>query len=105
AVALLCPLFVGHPRKRTLLPYAAVTPSLATCVIPESNLAPSPPTSARCHPPDRRSDHRIRPDSEPSNPHSGLASPNRSGACRGFLPRGLYDACPRAVVTSSHFCA
>ena len=27
-----------------------------------------------------------RADCDPSNPHSGLASPNGSGACRGFLP-------------------
>src|SRR5207249_6449535 len=31
---------------------------------------------------------------EQSNPHSALASPRRVGASRGFLPRGLYDACP-----------
>ena len=47
----------------------------------------------------------IAPARGPSNPHSRLASPNDSGACRGFLPRGLYDACPRRVVTSSHACA
>ena len=29
--------------------------------------------------------HRVRP-ANPSNPHSGLASPNGIGACRGFLP-------------------
>ena len=39
----------------------------------------------------------IAPARDPSNPHSRLASPNGSGACRGFLPRGLYDACPRRV--------
>ncbi len=38
----------------------------------------------------------------PSSPHSRLASPNDSGASRGFLPRGLCDACPRCSVTHSH---
>ena len=32
----------------------------------------------------------------PSNPHSRLASPNDSGACRGFLPRRWCDACRSA---------
>jgi len=37
-----------------------------------------------------------------SNPHSGLAAPDRGGIRRGFLPRGLCDACPRYTVTRSH---
>ena len=34
-----------------------------------------------------------------------LSFPNGIGACRGFLPRGLCDGCPRSVITSSHACA
>jgi len=40
-----------------------------------------------------------------ANPHSGLAAPESTGACRGFLPRGLCNACPRSVATSSRPCA
>ena len=34
------------------------------------------------------------------NPHSGLASSNRSAVRRGFLPRGLCNACPRSSITT-----
>ena len=50
---------------------------------------------------DSATDWRHRANCDPSNPHSRLASPYRIGACRGFLPRGLCDASPRSVVTSS----
>jgi hypothetical protein len=46
---------------------------------------------------DSATDRRHHAHRRPSNPHSRLASPNGSGACRGFLPRGLCDACPRGV--------
>ena len=61
--------------------------------------------STRCQPPIQRPIDAIAPTCDPSNPHSRLASPNGIGACRGFLPRGLCDACPRGVIASSHVCA
>ena len=45
------------------------------------------------------------PPDEHSNPHSDLASPEHVGACRGFLPRRLYDACPRGVRSGLQVCA
>jgi hypothetical protein len=38
-------------------------------------------------------------DREQSNPHSRSGLPNRVEAFRGFLPRGLYDACPPGAAT------
>ena len=63
------------------------------------------PPSVRCQAPIQQPVGAIAPTCDPSNPHSRLASPNDIGACRGFLPRGLCDACPRGVITSSHPCA
>jgi len=63
------------------------------------------PASVRCPAPIQQPVGAIAPTCDSSNPHSRLASPNAIGACRGFLPRGLCDACPRRVVTSSHACA
>jgi len=33
-----------------------------------------------------------------SNPHSCIVSSSTGGTRRGFLPRGLYDACPHTTV-------
>jgi Putative transposase len=52
-----------------------------------------------------RPECRVPLESQRSNPHSAQASPDHTGAYRGFLPRGLSDACPRGVITSSHACA
>ena len=46
----------------------------------------------------------VRLDCQQSNPHSCLACPGRAGASRGFLPRGLSDACPLSRLESSHIC-
>ena len=68
------------PPIADALPYAAITSLLLRCVIPESGLAPSPTsTSVRCHPPDSPARSPRPVHREPSNPHSGLASPSRTG--------------------------
>ena len=56
-------------------------------------------SSARWHRPRDWHHCRLPPHGKASNPHSRLASPHHAGACRGFLPRGLCNACPRSVVT------
>jgi len=38
--------------------------------------------------------YRAIPKSHNSNPHSATVYPNCVAASRGFLPRGLSDACP-----------
>ena len=94
------------PPIADALPYAARTSFLVRCVIQDTRPRVTV-TSAHRRGVTLRSAGpicRIRHDCQPSNPHSGLASPNGIGACRGFLPRGLSDACPRGVVTSAHAC-
>jgi hypothetical protein len=52
----------------------------------------------------RRFSDRLAPSRPPAVrpiPIAALASPNDSGACRGFLPRGLCDACPRGVIAAA----
>jgi hypothetical protein len=87
------------------LPYAARTCLLGLCVVPESGLTSSPSRFGEMSSLIHRPVGAIASHCVPSNPDSGLASPNDIGACRGFLPRGLCDACPRAVITSWQTCA
>ena len=47
-----------------------------------------------------RNGHGIKPRCGSSNPHSAVAHCNDRGTRRGFLPRGLYDACPQAHADS-----
>ena len=50
--------------------------------------------------PGRRHVCIIKPRCGYSNPHSCVVHSNRHGTSRGFLPRGLYDACPQAWAES-----
>src|SRR5258708_1982446 len=88
-------------RQRTLAPLTRTTRLCARPPVTNAGRTASlrsiPSTSTRLAPALRQSNVARNL----FNPHSAKGS-GRAGTLRGFLPRGLYDACPHAPVARAH---
>jgi hypothetical protein len=90
----------AESRLRTALPVANITQFLA-CSGLKIPAATHPPVSNSSQPlPGATQALPLYANWQPSNPHSWLVSLSPLALFRGFLPRGLYDACPANLVTS-----